>query len=282
MGDYPRFPISEMHQGKFPDSMEFQSWKVNFMTEVCPKTAHPHLTIQWIKEIEMAKSIDERLTSRSIVERTDFPDYDMLDAMIASALKKASQHARSLPKKSKWRRAARSKRRPILTRKTDCLHDLWAFSCNQCSWSGARCIRFVQYTLAERRRPRLRRSTGSSSISSQRNSHRDGPGRIVQVKIAGFCSASDCIVFVRPRNFRNNGQVSYSRLKTSVRLHNDQLMRTRNFRVRYEVVEREQWPRVRKERKSMLKGKGENAFSGNQRDNVRKETHVVSPNTPHL
>ena len=37
---------------------------------------------------------------------------------------------------------------------------------------------------------------------------------------------------------RNNGQPNYSRLKTSVRLHIDQTMRTRNFRVRNEVVER--------------------------------------------
>ena len=36
----------------------------------------------------MAKSIEEIITSRSIVGRTDYPDYDMLDAMIASALKK--------------------------------------------------------------------------------------------------------------------------------------------------------------------------------------------------
>ena len=35
----------------------------------------------------MTKSIDELMTSRSIVGRTDFPDYDMLDAIIASALK---------------------------------------------------------------------------------------------------------------------------------------------------------------------------------------------------
>ena len=33
MMDYPRFPISELHLGKFPDSLEFQSWKVNFKTE---------------------------------------------------------------------------------------------------------------------------------------------------------------------------------------------------------------------------------------------------------
>ena len=33
------------------------------------------------------------------MERTVFPDHDVLDAMIASALKKNSQHARSLPEK---------------------------------------------------------------------------------------------------------------------------------------------------------------------------------------
>ena len=44
--------------------------------------------MQWIKEVEMAKSIDELVTSRSIAGRPDFPDFDMLDAMIASALKR--------------------------------------------------------------------------------------------------------------------------------------------------------------------------------------------------
>ena len=41
----------------------------------------------WIKEVEIAESIDELMTSRSIVVN-DFPDFDVLDAMIASALKK--------------------------------------------------------------------------------------------------------------------------------------------------------------------------------------------------
>ena len=44
--------------------------------------------MHWIKEVEIAKSIDKLMTSRSIVERNDFPDYDMLHAMIASALKR--------------------------------------------------------------------------------------------------------------------------------------------------------------------------------------------------
>ena len=41
-----------------------------------------------IKEIETAQSIDELMTSRSIVGPNDLPDYDMLDALIASALKR--------------------------------------------------------------------------------------------------------------------------------------------------------------------------------------------------
>ena len=67
MINYPRFLVSELHLGKFLDSMEFQSWKVNFKTEVCSKCEYPHLTMHWIKDVEMAKSIDELMTSRSIV-----------------------------------------------------------------------------------------------------------------------------------------------------------------------------------------------------------------------
>ena len=70
--------------------MELRSWKVNFKTEVCSKTADPHLTMHWIEEAEIAKSIDELMTSRSIVGRYDFLHYDVLGVMIASALKRLS------------------------------------------------------------------------------------------------------------------------------------------------------------------------------------------------
>ena len=48
----------------------------------------------------------------------------MFDAMTASALKKTSRQACSLPQKSNCRTATCSKIRPILTRETNCLHDL--------------------------------------------------------------------------------------------------------------------------------------------------------------
>ena len=123
MVDYPRASIAELNLGKLPVPMEFQGWKTNFRTESCLKTADPQVTMHWIKEVEIAKSIDELKTSRSIVGRTEFPDFDMHDAMLASALKKILI-TRTLPKKRKCRRAASSKIRPVLTRNTTYVFDL--------------------------------------------------------------------------------------------------------------------------------------------------------------
>ena len=103
--------------------MEFQSCKVNFKTEVCPKSADPQLTMQWIKEVEIAKSSDDLMTSRSITGRTDFPDYDVLDAMIVSALKKLLTHVHFRKRVSVEEQRAQ-KIRPILARDANCIHDL--------------------------------------------------------------------------------------------------------------------------------------------------------------
>ena len=46
--DYQRFQISEMHLGNFTDSLDFQSWKVNFKTEIFSKSAYLHLRMHWI------------------------------------------------------------------------------------------------------------------------------------------------------------------------------------------------------------------------------------------
>ena len=46
--DYPRYPISELHLGKFPDTLEFQSWKVNFKAEVCASSVLRQITMRWI------------------------------------------------------------------------------------------------------------------------------------------------------------------------------------------------------------------------------------------
>ena len=100
------------------ESMEFQCWKVNLKSEVCSTSADLHLTMHWIKKVETAKSTDELVTSRSTLGRNDFTDYDVLVAMIASALKRLLDKHIRFRKKSKCRRAARSKIPPILSRET--------------------------------------------------------------------------------------------------------------------------------------------------------------------
>ena len=63
---------------------------------------------------------------------------------------------------------------------------------------------------------------------------------------------------------RNKGKPNYSQLETAVKLHVDQMMRIRNFRVRNDVVERGSVHQESiKERKPTLRGQvGECFFSG--------------------
>ena len=249
--DCPRIPISELNLGNFPDSVEFQSWKVNFRTEVRPRTADPQFTMLWIKEVEIAKSIDELMTPRSIVAH-DFLYYDMLDAMIASV---------TFPKKSKCRRAACSKIRPTLTRKTNCVHDLRVFPCNQTFWSRTKTLNLVRYKFTEWWRPRFRRQMGSCSIFCEWNALRCDPG------------TSDCDGFVWSRNGAKQG-AELSQIENSCK--------TSYWSDDEDSKLQDQSPRVKKERKPTLSGKWESVFSGRHMDNVSEETHVVPDMTHKL
>ena len=70
-------------------SIGMESWK---------NPADLQITMNWIKEVDIAKSIDELVTSRLITRQHNFPDFDMPDAMIASVLVKLL-NTQSNPKK---------------------------------------------------------------------------------------------------------------------------------------------------------------------------------------
>ena len=74
----------------------FKSWKVSFKTEVCAKSVFPQITMHWIKEVDFAKSTDDLMTPQSIAGRRDFPDFEMLDAKIESALKASHDFQRNI------------------------------------------------------------------------------------------------------------------------------------------------------------------------------------------
>ena len=117
---------------------------------------------------------------------------------------------------------------------------------------------------------------GSSSIVSKRQAFRCDPGRIVQVKLQDSVQLQTVLALYDLVTVRNSGQTSYLRLKTSVKLHIDQMMRTRNFRVRNEVVESGSVTKSQKGKKAKFERKVGECFSGRHMHNVQKETHVFS------
>ena len=112
MVDNPRSPYLGNASWKIPALIGISELESELQTEVCAKSTVPYITMHWIKEVEIAKSIDDPMTSRSVTGRTDFTDYDMLGVMVASALKKLLTKC-AFQLKDWCRRAACSKIRQI-------------------------------------------------------------------------------------------------------------------------------------------------------------------------
>ena len=85
--DQQRLQISDLHFDKFPAPATFPCWKIRFKTEVCTCSQFPTEAMQWIKEVELVDSVDE-LRSSSSTRGISMPNFEVLDARIASALNK--------------------------------------------------------------------------------------------------------------------------------------------------------------------------------------------------
>ena len=85
--DQQRLQMSDLHFDKFPTPATFACWKIRFKTEVCTCSLFPTEAMQWIKEVELVDSVDE-LRSSSSTRGISMPNFEVLDAKIASALNK--------------------------------------------------------------------------------------------------------------------------------------------------------------------------------------------------
>ena len=85
--DQQRLQISDLHFDKFPTPATFACWKMRFKTEVCTCSQFRTEAMQWIKEVELVDSVDE-LRSSSSTRGFSMPNFEILDARIASALNK--------------------------------------------------------------------------------------------------------------------------------------------------------------------------------------------------
>ena len=72
---------------KSPAPSTFLCWKRRFKKHLTTCSDFPSEALLWIKEVEMDHSLEELNSSRSIAGK-NFPNFEMLDARIASALNK--------------------------------------------------------------------------------------------------------------------------------------------------------------------------------------------------
>ena len=85
--DQQRLQISDLHFDKFSTPATFACWKIRFKTEVCTCSQFPTEAMHWIKEAEIVDSVDDLMSSSS-TRGIRIPNFEILDARIASALNK--------------------------------------------------------------------------------------------------------------------------------------------------------------------------------------------------
>ena len=88
----PKLQISELHFDKFPTPWTFSCRKIRFKAQASACFSSPLEAMLWIKEVEMVYSVCDLKTSHSIQGYSHFPNFEMLDARIASALNKIIQN----------------------------------------------------------------------------------------------------------------------------------------------------------------------------------------------
>ena len=91
--DQQRLQISDPHFDKFSTSATLACWKIRFKTEVCTCSQFPSEAMLWIKEVELVDSLDD-LKSSCSVRGIRMPDFEVLDAKIASALNRIIHNTR--------------------------------------------------------------------------------------------------------------------------------------------------------------------------------------------
>ena len=120
--DHQRLQISDLHFDKFPTPATFACWKIRFKTEVCTCSQFPTEAMQWIKEVEMVDSVDD-LKSSSSIKGISMPNFEVLDARIASALNKII-HNSHFKRRISLEEQKGPEAGPFPSRQADCLLDL--------------------------------------------------------------------------------------------------------------------------------------------------------------
>ena len=122
-----RLQISELHFDKFHTRSSFSCWKIRFKTQVSSCSDFPSGAMSWIKEVEMADSVDELKSSRSIAGK-DCPHFRNFEtAGCEDSVCSEQDHPEFLLQEEGQSRGTETSKKQsgsVSSRKTDRLHDL--------------------------------------------------------------------------------------------------------------------------------------------------------------
>ena len=178
------------------------------------------------------------LTSRSVVGRTDFPDYDLLDVMIASALQKLldkhvhfrrsvsveEQRAQKYDRFLRWRQ--------IAFMISEHFRATGAYDASQ-GLSDLFNVRLQNDDVQN-----FNTRWGQALLSASEVPTEMVLEGLYMSKLQDSVQLQTTWAMYEQEIIRNNEQPNYSRLKIAVGRHIHQQLRTRNFRARNEIIER--------------------------------------------
>ena len=202
MIDSPKFPISELHLRKFPDSMEFQSWKVIFarlkhvrkqqtLISQCNRSEklrwQSQLTNLWHRYRLWCEQISPTSICLMRWLRLHWKDFSTKHVHFRKRVSVEEQRAQ------KYHRFLGGRQIAYM------IHEHFRASGAYEAVQGLPDLFSIRLHNDDVQDFDVRWDQALLSVN-KRHAFRCDPGRIVQVKITGLCSASDRLGFVRSRN----------------------------------------------------------------------------------
>ena len=190
----------------------------------------------WTKEVEIAKSVDDLVTSKT-TERRDFNPLECLMRQYHLDWRGfiSDQHfRRELVSKSSLLKNTKDflRRRQITFMICDHFRAIGAYDAAQ-DPSDLSKVFFRWHDIQD-----FDTRWDQASLSASETPKENILEGLYKLKIRDSVQLQSVLALYEQETTRNNEQLWYSRMKTSVRHHVDQTMRTRNFRARNEIVER--------------------------------------------
>ena len=269
VADQSRPQISELQFGKFSTPSTFSCWEIRFKTQVSACSSSPSEAMLWIKEVEMVDSVNDFETSRYNSGLYSFPNFEMLDARIASALNKIIQNSYFKKKVSLEEQKAQKRDRFLRGRRIAyMIYDYFLVS-------GApdTVLDYAdQFTVTLRNDDVQEFDTRWDEIllSMTKIPPDDVLESFYKLRVRESSQLKTVLELYDMEIHRKISKPNYQKMKTMAKRSIDQKLRLRNFDARNDGIEAGGGVNA------VLKEGNENAINGEQKDSVREETSIVS------